>query len=117
MSTIFNEFPSMLLDAHEPPCLSLYQPTHRYRPQNQQDLIRFRNLVKALEESLHQKYPKREVKPLLEPFTALALDAAFWNHTLDGLALLGGPEMFQVYRLQRPVPELASGLPLPPFRA
>lgn len=107
MSPIMIDFPGRLLDFHEPPCLSLYQPTHRHRPQNQQDLIRFRNLVKTLEESLHQKYPKREVKPLLEPFVALAADAAFWNHTLDGLAVLGGPDLFNVYRLQRPVHELA----------
>ena len=38
---------------------------------------------------------------------ALAADAAFWNHTLDGLAVLGGPDLFNVYRLQRPVHELA----------
>jgi hypothetical protein len=107
MSPIMIDFPGRLLDFPEPPCLSLYQPTHRHRPQNQQDLIRFRNLVKTLEESLHQKYPKREVKPLLEPFVALAADAAFWNHTLDGLAVLGGSDLFNVYRLQRPVPELA----------
>ena len=107
MSPIMIDFPGRLLDFHEPPCLSLYQPTHRHRPENQQDLIRFRNLVKTLEESLHQKYPKREVKPLLEPFVALAADAAFWNHTLDGLAVLGGPDLFNVYRLQRPVHELA----------
>ncbi|MBM4286793.1 MAG: hypothetical protein FJ135_01365 [Deltaproteobacteria bacterium] len=107
MTPMSNDYPGKLLEVHEPPCLSLYQPTHRHRPQNQQDPIRFRNLVKALEESLHQKYPKREVKPLLEPFHVLAGDALFWNHTLDGLAVLGGPDMFQVFRLQRPVPELA----------
>ena len=28
-----------------PPCISLYQPTHRRHPDNQQDPIRFRNLV------------------------------------------------------------------------
>ncbi|MGQ0699043.1 MAG: hypothetical protein ACT4PZ_12470 [Panacagrimonas sp.] len=35
-----------LTAAQTPPCLSLYQPTHRHRPDNQQDPIRFRNLVK-----------------------------------------------------------------------
>jgi hypothetical protein len=95
-----------LLDASEPPCLSLYQPTHRHRPENQQDPIRFRNLVKALEESLLQKYPTREIQPLLDPFLALADDRDFWNHTLDGLAVLAATGMFRVYRLQRPVSEL-----------
>jgi hypothetical protein len=84
MSSIGKDYPAGLFDAHEPPCLSLYQPTHRHRPDNQQDPIRFRNLVKVLEESLYQKYPKREVKSLLAPFVALAADVAFWNHTLEG---------------------------------
>ena len=38
-----------LLDVGEPPCLSLYQPTHRRHPEREQDPIRFRHLVKALE--------------------------------------------------------------------
>ena len=53
------------------PCLSLYQPTHRRHPENQEDPIRFRNLVKDLEASLLQKYPAAEAKLLLEPFHAL----------------------------------------------
>jgi Bacterial archaeo-eukaryotic release factor family 3 len=106
MNSRVNDYPSGLLKAHEPPCLSLYQPTHRHYPDNRQDPIRFRNLVKAMEESLRQKYPTREVQPLLAPFQALAGDHDFWNHTLDGLAVLGAPGMFRVYRLQRPVAEL-----------
>ena len=106
MDSLGSYYPAGLLEAHEPPCLSLYQPTHRHHPENQQDPIRFRNLVKAMEESLRQKYPTREIQPLLEPFQALADDHDFWNHTLDGLAVLGAPDMFRVYRLQRPVTEL-----------
>ncbi len=96
-----------LASAQQPPCLSLYQPTHRSRPENQQDPIRFRNLVKELEVSLRQKYPAVETRLLLEPFAALAHDDAFWNHTREGLAVLGGPSLFRVFRLQRPVAELA----------
>ena len=106
MDLLVNDYPARLLAA-EPPCLSLYQPTYRHRPQNQQDPIRFRNLVKAMEYSLLEKYPAREVQPLLAPFRALAADHDFWNHTLDGLAALGAPGLFRVYRLQRPVAELA----------
>jgi hypothetical protein len=96
-----------LAAAQQPPCLSLYQPTHRRYPENQQDPIRFRNFVKELETSLRQKYPAVETRLLLKPFEALAEDRDFWNHTLDGLAVLGGPSLFQVFRLQRPVAELA----------
>ena len=89
------------------PCLSLYQPTHRRHPENQQDPIRFRHLVKELEASLQQKYPAGATRVLLEPFEALGHDRDFWNHTLDGLAVLGGQGLFRVFRLPRPVAELA----------
>lgn len=92
---------------HRPPCLSLYQPTHRRHPENQQDSIRFGNLVKELEASLRQKYPDVEIRLFLEPFETLARDHEFWNHTLDGLAVLSGPSLFQVFQIQRPVAELA----------
>jgi hypothetical protein len=100
-----NEYLSEFLRARKPPCLSLYQPTFRHHPDNQQDPIRFRNLVKALEESLRQKYPASKIPDFLEPFQSLADDRDFWNHTLDGLAVLGAPGLFRVFRLQRPVPE------------
>jgi hypothetical protein len=100
------DYAAGLLDACEPPCLSLYQPTHRHHPENRQDPIRFRNLVKALEESLLQEFPKEQIQPLLKPFLELADDREFWNHTLNGLAVLGARGMFRVYRLQRPVAEL-----------
>src|SRR6185312_5854009 len=89
-----------------PPCLSLYQPTHRHHPDNLQDPIRYRNLIKSMEESLQQKYTNRHIGPLIEPFQVLADDRDFWNHALDGLAILGAPGLFRVYRVQRPVPEV-----------
>jgi len=96
-----------LLGNSDPPCLSLYQATHRHHPENQQDRIQFENLVKALEQSLHQGVPKGETERLLEPFHALADDGDFWDHTLDGLAVLGARGVFRVYKLQRPVASLA----------
>ncbi len=95
-----------LLADHEPPCISLYQPTHRHHPDNQQDPVRYRNLLAELEKSLRQKYPTREVRSLLEKFQALARDDHFWNHRTDGLAILGSPDTFQIIELQRTVREL-----------
>ena len=106
MNSLAQDYPAILSGDHEPPCLSLYQPTYRQHPDNTQDPIRFRNLVKKMEESLQQKYPKREIKSLLQPFEALAEDQAFWNHSADGLAILSAPGLFRVYKLQRPVAEL-----------
>lgn len=107
MTTLEADFKAGLFDNHEGPCLSLYQPTHRHGPENQQDPIRFGNLVKALEESLLQQVDKRTAQAMLEPFEALADDRVFWNHSQDGLAVLSAKDFLRVYKLQRPIAELA----------
>lgn len=107
MTMLTNELPAELPTSDHPPCLSLYQPTHRHHPDNQQDPIRYRNLVKELKQSLEQKYSAREIKPLLEPLESLADEREFWNHTQDGLAVLRAPGLLRIYKLQRPVQELA----------
>lgn len=107
MDSLASDYTEILLAAHEPPCLSLYQPTHRHHPENEQDPIRFRNLLRQMEASLQRSYPARETQSLLAPFHALAGDHEFWVHTLDGLAVLGASGVFRFYRLQRTVAELA----------
>jgi hypothetical protein len=106
MTSLTKESLTELLAPHSAPCLSLYQPTHRRHPENQEDPIRFRNLVKEMEASLLQAYPTTEARLLLKPFDALAHDRDFWNHTLDGLAVLGAPDFVRVFRLPRSVAEL-----------
>ncbi|MFT5354992.1 MAG: hypothetical protein ACI9KE_002205 [Polyangiales bacterium] len=95
-----------LLAPREGPCVSLYQPTHRLHPENVQDPIRFRNLIKELEATLGADFPNADAKVLLKPFEELAKDEGFWNGTLDGLAVLAAPGFFRVFRLPRPVSKL-----------
>lgn len=106
MDSLEIDFAAGILEARQRPCLSLYQPTHRRHPENQQDPIRFRNLVKELRESLVTTYPATEATALLDPLMALADDRDFWNHSTEGLAVLAAPDFFRVYRLQRNVREL-----------
>lgn len=107
MDLLANDYPDVILAGRAAPCLSLYQPTHRRSPDKLQDPIRFGNLVKQLTRSLQKKYPQSDIAPLLAPLHALADDSEFWNHTLDGLAVLVASDFFRAYRLQRPVAELA----------
>jgi len=93
-------------DHHGQPRLSLYQPTHRHHPENEQDPIRFRSLVKRLEQLLLETHPAEEARVLLEPFEALGSHREFWNHTLDGLAAFCSPGWFLVVGLPRSVQEL-----------
>lgn len=88
------------------PYISIYQPTHRQHPDNKQDSIVFRNLVKQVEDSLGADHSKADVIKIMAPFHALAADASFWNHTLDGLAVFGGDDFFRVMHLQRPTATL-----------
>jgi hypothetical protein len=96
-----------LASVHGQACLSLYQSTHRNHPENQQDPIRFRQLVKSLETSLREQHAAVAVKSLLEPFVALAQEHNFWNHTMGGLAVLGTQGLFRVFLLPQSVEELA----------
>ncbi|AZZ44664.1 hypothetical protein C1896_06885 [Pseudomonadaceae bacterium SI-3] len=98
---------SQLLAKREAPCLSLYQPTHRSFPERQQDPIRFKHLVRELEDSLKQQGRGDQAKALLKPFHDLIDDPDFWNSNRDGLAVFAATDYFEVFRLQRSVPELA----------
>ena len=118
MNALASEFRDVLSGPHEPPCLSLYQPTHRRQPDRRQDSIRFGNLVKALEDSLRRDYPARDAQPLLAPFHALGADRACWNHGQDGLAVFAAADLFRVYQLPRSVPErttVADGFHIKPL--
>src|SRR5690606_25677567 len=90
MDTLIKDYPG-LLGKRDAPCVSLYQPTHRHHPDAEQDPIRFGNLTKEIEERLLRQHPAREVASIMEPFRALADDRNFWNHALDGLAVLAAP--------------------------
>jgi hypothetical protein len=92
---------------HRTPCLSLYQSTHRGFPDNQQDPIRFRNLLKQLEASLSKAAPGNGLDGVVRSFQDLAVDERFWIHAPPGLAVFGAPGFFRVVRLRHPVPDLA----------
>ncbi len=107
MEILNTELIQELLAFNEAPFLSLYMPTHRTHPENLQDITRYKNLVRELEDSLLQKYSAEEVKKYLEPLEVLGNDDGFWNHTSDGLAVLSSPEIFKALRIPVAVEELA----------
>ncbi|MEO6446541.1 MAG: hypothetical protein ABIZ91_00195 [Gemmatimonadaceae bacterium] len=106
MNSLDKDFAAGALDPRDPPCISLYQPTHPRHPDNQQDPIRFRNLVKRLRERLLLRSPAQEVDLLLQPFQRLTDDHTFWTHSMRGLAVFAARDMFKVYRVPRRMPEL-----------
>lgn len=105
MREISNERLLQLVADPRPPCVSLYQPTHRRHPENQQDPIRYRTLLREAERALRASVDARTAASLLERFRALEQDRAFWNARTDGLAVLGSAAHFELFELQRTVPE------------
>ncbi len=107
MERIAKDLIKQLLATELTPCLSLYMPAHRSHPENQQDPIRFKNLVKQLEESLLLKYSSAEAQKHIAPLWALADDKDFWNHTSEGLGVFCGTGFFKTVGLPIEVVELA----------
>lgn len=96
-----------LLAVEQGPCISVYMPTHRSHPENQQDHIKFKNLIKDLEKSLSEKYTNAEVSELMEPFHELTTNEEFWHHNHEGIAVFGAKDFFEVYALSSLTSELA----------
>ncbi len=107
MNLLTNDMMPELLSVNEGTCISLYMPTHRTHPDNLQDPILFKNLLKKLEQSLLQQYSASEATTLLKPFVELVNNEEFWNHTLDGLAVLGTAGTFKTIGLPVSTEELA----------
>jgi hypothetical protein len=98
-----------LLSQCQAPCISLYQPTHRSIPERQQDPIRFKNLLRQLNEHMQQQAPE-QADELLHPLRALLDDPEFWNHSGDGIAVFSAPvECFQILCLSRDSVRLFEG--------
>lgn len=106
IQSVTQEVLNKLLSTTEAPSISLYMPTHQTHPENKQDLIRYKNLVKQVRESVIEKYPTADIDTLLVPFEALAMDQERWNHASDGLAVLGSYGLFEIIHLQLPTEAL-----------
>lgn len=96
-----------LLNVESGPRLSLYLHTHRTQPERRDDPVRYRALVRRLQESLENAYDPATVESLMAPFKELSNDEVFWNARKEGIAVFCAPGFFEAHHLDRPVPDLA----------
>lgn len=81
-------------------CVSIYMPAHRVDGDQQQDKIRFRNLVIEAQNKLLETGMRRpHVLELLRPAEELFPSKYFWQHQSDGLAVFLSHNFSKVYRL------------------
>lgn len=96
-----------IIDASGEWCTSIYMPTHRFGREQQQDPIRFKNLITEAEEKLLESGLRRlEVQKLMQPAERLLDDANFWQHQSDGLAVFLSSDSAHIYRLPSRFEEL-----------
>lgn len=104
---IVQRFPQDMITIEDGPLISLYQPTHKSFPDNKQDPIVFKNLLKVIENSLKQRETDDLIDSIMKPFYELKEDTEFWSNTSGGLAVLASQNKCIVYILHSPIKEFA----------
>ncbi len=100
MEFINEKIIELLIKERSELCISAYMPAHRIWNEIDQDLLRYKNLLKRIERDLNQEnitLSKRE--HILTHFKALQNDFDFWRYRQDGLALFGTEKEFYYIKL------------------
>lgn len=97
-----------LLEPRDPPCVSIYLPTHRRKTEGRSDIILFRNLRRDAERILDQDVAggvAREIKERLGAFDR----EEFWEEgqRSDGLGIFVAQGFSTAFRLPGQFPELS----------
>jgi hypothetical protein len=89
-----------LMRDRNPPCVTVYLPTHVSGADGQQDPVRLKNLLQRAEEELTGTWMRApEARRLLQAARDLPNDPAYWNYRSEGLAIFVSPDFFLTYRL------------------
>ena len=84
--------------------LSLFMPTHLADPENRQDPIVFKNLLKEAEKQL-EEYPEGTLANVMESLNEMQQDRMFWNYSKHGLGILASEEETKIFKVGYPVAE------------
>ncbi len=90
------------------PHVSLYMPTIKAGQETQQNPIRFKNLIREVENKLASlDLSQSDVNDFLAQASQLINDYPFWQHMEEGFALFLGKDFLRHYRLPLVFDELA----------
>lgn len=91
------------------PKISIYMPTHRTSPENQQDPTRYRDLLKQVKADLETNYDEKVWQTTFNQLAQLVDNRFdFWNYTKEGLAILASDEKIEVFKLRQTLPSFAQ---------
>ena len=97
-----------LANTEADPCISLFMPTVRFESEQEQNPIRYKNLLKQVRDDLRERGLRDDrTDELLAEARAKLDDTAFWRSMSEGLAVFITPGGTNVYRLPLNFEELA----------
>ena len=100
-----SEFNELLTVEPGAPCVSIFMPMQRRFPEQAQNEVRFRNLLKEVEDAERRPDIPVPGDEVLGPLQRLLEDRDVWDHPQDGLAVFAAPGFFRAFPLSRDVPE------------
>ncbi|WP_195863644.1 hypothetical protein [Aerococcus urinae] len=90
------------------PKISLYMPTHRAAPENQQDPIRYENLLNEVKTQLETNYPDGDWQRTFDHLAKLIDEKVdFWQKNKEGLVILASDQLIEIFRLRQEQEEIA----------
>lgn len=107
MFEITNRFPHPIFSSSKIPVVSIYCPTHMTSPDNKQDVLVYKNLLKEVEDKLNLILTKKEVNQFMIGLDELRQDKDFWMNALRGLCVFSDGSKVVVYKTHLNVPSLA----------
>jgi hypothetical protein len=107
MDTFTKNDLSQLMEVRNFACVSIYMPTFRTSPEAKQNPIRFKNLLKQMEQRLIAAgIGKSEAKALSAYGKTLLKNGLFWQYQSDGFVAFISSERLRYYRLPAAFEEL-----------
>jgi hypothetical protein len=90
----------ILIEKRDSACVSIYMPTFRNQPEARQNPIRYKNLLKQMEERLVAGgMRKSHARDFSKPAKGLTKDTLFWQYQSDGFAAFLDSQGVRYYRL------------------
>ena len=95
-----------LLENRPGPCISLYCSNSPPGNRTPQGAIHLKNLLHQVQSVLLERLAEQEeIDDLLDPVKDLLGDVAFWNDSVEGVAIFRAPSFLHVLHLDRAFPE------------
>lgn len=97
-----------LASVHEPNCITICFTTHLSSNDQQQDILRLKNLTDHVERELIEgKVDEREIRRLKETLQRIVADHEFWQSRGRGLAIFLNQQEVRCYRVPTELEEMA----------